>query len=255
MRKAAEAQIALANARGESVKMMEEELRKLRSGITSADEYGRKVKEVAGTTRGATKDMAGGWGQVSAATQQATQAAQEHQRQMAQKYGRAGQSESLSTLERGWAKDEKGNTIGQTKHNWLSIYNMVKSMGVSDAQAREIADKAYDSQGRYTGQLQREQMRSSYDSIDITEAARRAAEQIIRAGSGGGVNGAASGSAAAGGVAGARTTGTQPGGVATFVSNITIDGVMHKVNTADKESQQALEGLLRELAAGKASAA
>ena len=58
-----------------------------------------------------------------------------------------------------------------------------------------------------------------------------------------------------GGVVGARTTGTQPGGVATFVSNITIDGATHKVNTADKESQQTLEGLLRKLAAGKASAA
>ena len=240
-RKAAEAQIALANARGESVKMMDEELRKLRSGITSADEYGRKVKEVAGTTRSATKDMAGGWGQVTAATQQATQAAQEHQRQMAQKYGRAGQSESLSTLERGWGKNTDGQTVSAMESQESLNRRVAKLFGEQFIGNKDAIDAA-------NLKLKLDQIAkwgtSNLPGQNEWQAAVRAEyERLVAKLQGGG------------GVGGARTTGAQPGGVATFVSNITIDGATHKVNTADKESQQTLEALLRKLAAGKASAA
>ena len=240
-RKAAEAQIALANARGESVKMMDEELRKLRSGITSADEYGRKVKEVAGTTRSATKDMAGGWAQVTAATQQATQAAQEHQRQMAQKYGRAGQSESLSTLERGWGKNTDGQAASAMESQESLNRRVAKLFGEHNIGNKDAIDAA-------NLKLKLDQIAkwgtSNLPGQNEWQAAVRADyERLVAKLQGGG------------GVVGARTTGTQPGGVATFVSNITIDGATHKVNTADKESQQTLEGLLRKLAAGKGAAA
>jgi hypothetical protein len=173
---------------------------------------------------------------------------------MLQKYGRPGEGEDRRGLgegvERvgtdgyrnkdGWASDAKGNAIGQTKQTWLSIYNMVKGMGLSDEQARGIADQAYPN-GQYSSGLQRSMMRHATDSIDVTEAARRAAEKMIREGG------------SASGVAGADNSGT-PGAVAKVV-RVEFSGKSYDVDTSTPKGQQALDDLLRDMGRDKRRAA
>ena len=218
------------------------------------DEVGRATVNTANLTRSATGEMSGGWRDVAGATREATEAAREHQRQMLQKYGRPGEGEDRRGLgegvqrvgtdgfrnKDGWASDAKGNAIGQTKQTWLSIYNMVKGMGLSDEQARGIADQAYPN-GQYSSGLQRSMMRHATDSIDVTEAARRAAEKMIREG----------GSAA--GVAGANNSGT-PGAVAKVV-RVEFSGKSYDVDTSTPKGQQALDDLLRDMGRDKRRAA
>lgn len=208
--------------------------------IVAVNEAGSATVQTSDKAGQATDRMAQGWHQVTQATREAIEAAQAHQREMNKKYGRAGQSESLSKLERGWAKDESGNAIGQTKQTWLSIYNMVKGMGLSDEQARGIADQAYPN-GQYSSGLQKSMMRSATDSIDVTEAARRAAEKMIREGGN------------AGGVAGADNSGT-PGAVAKIV-RVEFSGKNYDVDTTTPKGQQALDELLRDMGRDKRRAA
>ena len=143
----------------------------------------------------------------------------------------------------GFSTDGKGGPrIGQEKPTWTSVYNMVKQMGLPDDQARNIADQAYNPDGSYNSGLQRSQMRGQWDSIDVYEAARRAAEKQTRA-AGGGTGGAS----AVAGTGAANDAAPSSGGGNNYVVNVTIDGRKRSINTKDQASQQALQDLVREL--------
>jgi len=151
----------------------------------------------------------------------------------------------------GFSTDANGKTIGATGYNWLSIYNMVKGLGVTDEQARGIADQAYNPDGSYNSGLQKAQKRNKYESIDVTEAARRAAEQIIRktVSTDTADTGASNSTSSSPGKTGpAGGSGASSGAVSTYVSNITLAGKTTAVKFADRSSQQAAEELLRSLA-------
>ena len=245
--KLAEAKLKEADAIRQSARVTEQAISNLRA---FGDEAGRAGDK----SRSATDKARDGWRDVAGATREATEAAREHQRQMLQKYGRPGEGEDRRGLgegvqrvgtdgfrnKDGWASDAKGNAIGQTKQTWLSIYNMVKGMGLSEQQARGIADQAYPN-GRYSSGLQQQEMRGQWDAIDVTEAARRAAERMIREG------GSAGGASAVAGTGAANDAAPSSGGGNNYVVNVTIDGRKRSINTKDQASQQALQDLVREL--------
>jgi hypothetical protein len=156
-----------------------------RGYTVAADEAGRATLKTADAATDATTTIGDGWRGVTHATNEAIAAADEYNRRSQHSSG----GELGPGVERigsgfrnkdGWASDAKGNTIGAVRQNWLGVYNFVKQMGLDDDQARSIADQAYDQNGNYSSGLQKSQMRSQWDSIDVLEAARRAAEKIIR---------------------------------------------------------------------------
>jgi tape measure domain-containing protein len=132
----------------------------------------------------------------------------------------------------GMVSDAKGNAITAAVPTWMSLFNYAKSLGITEQQARDIADQGFDQQGNYKQNLQRSQMRGSLDSIDIYEAARRAAENLLRE---------------------QTTQGGQQLGRSTTV-NINLNGQKTRVNVASQEDANALESLLRQLAADGARA-
>jgi hypothetical protein len=181
--------------------------------------------------------------------------------------------------------------VGPAK-SWLDIYNLVKNMGLSEEQAKGIADQAFDSQGRYKADLQRSQMTSALDSIDLTSAAKRAAEKIIRANASPGVvakkpaandsqdkpdsatkDSAAEKSRSTGGSSGMSTGGGNPataahtagasagpasmapnGGIASVV-RVEWDRRGYPVDTTTRDGREQLAQLLRDLGRDKLRAA
>lgn len=227
--KLAQAKLKEADAIAKSTRVTEQAIRNLRNFGDEAGRAGDKSKN-------ATDKARDGWGDVAGAAREAAQAAQEYKEKLGEGVERVG---SGYRNKDGMSSDASGKAIAVGRQTWLSIYQMVKGMGLSDEQARGIADKAYDSNGRYTGQLQREQMRSKYDGISVTEAARRAAEKIIRE----------SGSAA---VAGSNSNGT-PGSVAKVV-RVEFKGGNYDVDTSTGAGRAQLDRLLRDLGAAKGRA-
>ena len=275
--KLAEAKLKEADAIRQSARVTEQAISNLR---TFGDEAGRAGDK----SKSATDKIAGGWRDVANSVREATEAEKEHQRLMAQKYGRPGEGEKnifedgrLSSRgeqlgrgvveigsggsqfknKDGWASDAKGNAIGQTKQSWLSIYNMVKGMGLSEQQARGIADQAYPN-GRYSSGLQQQEMRGQWDAIDVTEAARRAAERMIREGgsAGGvaGVPGAGGAGGASGGASGSASSGVSSGRVASVI-RVEMGGARYDVDTTTAAGQQALQSLLSDIGRDRRRAA
>ena len=229
--KLAEAKLKEADAIRQSARVTEQAISNLRA---FGDEAGRAGDK----SRSATDKARDGWNEVADAADGATASARKYREQLGEGVERVG-TDGFRNKD-GWASDAKGNTIGQTKQTWLSIYNMVKGMGLSDEQARGIADQAYPN-GQYSSGLQRSMMRHATDSIDVTEAARRAAEKMIREGG------------SASGVAGANNSGT-PGAVAKVV-RVEFSGKSYDVDTSTPKGQQALDDLLRDMGRDKRRAA
>lgn len=264
--RAAEAEIALAKARGESTRMQEEYLNKVKSGAASLDEFTNKLRTAGEVGGKVATNLSSGWGGVATSIRQADNALSNYFKNLSnqQKVGQSeanrftegrtasnGEELGKGVLEIGssghyvnaqsMASDAKGNAITMGRQNWLSIFNQVKAMGLSEEQARKIASKAYDvNTGQYLQTLQREQKRGTWDSIDVTEAARRAAEAILRKGSGAlAVNDSSDAS------------GTSSTTSAKYVTNITIGGVKRSIKTADAASAQALKDVISQLADAK----
>ena len=153
----------------------------------------------------------------------------------------------------GFAVDEKGNTIGQERATWLSVFNMLKGMGIDEGQAREIAGQAYNADGTWNSALQSSQMRHQYDSIDVYEAARRAAEKIIRQ-DGTGVAGAAAP------VPGAKSS--EPpakpagqGGARNVNVSLNLNGKAFGTVRTDGDGERALQSMLGALQRAASAAA
>ena len=246
--KLSEAKLKEADAIRQSARVTEQAISNLRNFGDEAGRAGDKSKH-------ATDKARDGWSEVANSARDATRAAKEYKEQLAEGVERVG-TDGFRNKD-GWASDAKGNTIGQTKQTWLSIYNMVKGMGLSDEQARGIADQAYPN-GQYSSGLQKSMMRSATDSIDVTEAARRAAEKLIREGgnAGGvaGVPGAGGAGGASGGASGIASSGVSSGRVASVI-RVEMGGDRYDVDTSTDKGRGELERLLGAMGKAKRRAA
>ena len=246
--KLAEAKLKEADAIRQSARVTEQAISNLRA---FGDEAGRAGDK----SRSATDKARDGWNEVADAADGATASARKYREQLGEGVERVG-TDGFRNKD-GWASDAKGNTIGQTKQSWLSIYNMVKGMGLSEQQARGIADQAYPN-GRYSSGLQQQEMRGQWDAIDVTEAARRAAERMIREGgsAGGvaGVPGAGGAGGASGGASGSASSGVSSGRVASVI-RVEMGGARYDVDTTTAAGQQALQSLLSDIGRDRRRAA
>lgn len=77
---------------------------------------------------------------------------------------------------KGFSTDTTGQTVNMEMPTWLSAFNMAKSFGVDEANARMIADKYFDQQGNWRPGDQR-----GYETWSA--AVRRSAEEVVRSGS------------------------------------------------------------------------
>lgn len=199
-------------------------------GYTVAvDEAGKATLQTAQQTGQATNAMTAGWHQVTAATQQATAAAQEHQRQMDQRYGRAGQSESLGKIEGGWGKNADGQTatalesiesLNRRVAQLFGEQNIGNEDAIRAANLRLKLDQIEKyGTSNFPGQNAWQQA--------VREEYNRLADRLMGGGS-----------------------------ATTYVSNITLpSGRRRTVRAADRESQDTLADLVRELGDAKRRAA
>ena len=101
-------------------------------------------------------------------------------------------------------------------------------------------------------------MRGQWDAIDVTEAARRAAERMIREGgsAGGvaGVPGAGGAGGASGGASGSASSGVSSGRVASVI-RVEMGGARYDVDTTTAAGQQALQSLLSDIGRDRRRAA
>ena len=127
----------------------------------------------------------------------------------------------------------------------------------ADQQARGIADQAYPN-GQDSSGLQRAMMRSLTESIDVTEAARRAAEKLIREGGNAvgvaGVPGAGGAGGASGGASGIASSGVSSGRVASVI-RVEMGDDRYDVDTSTDRGRGELERLLGAMGKAKRRAA
>lgn len=74
---------------------------------------------------------------------------------------------------KGFSTDTTGQTVNMEMPSWLSAYNLAKSYGVDDSNARSIANKYFDQQGNWRPGDQR-----GYETWSA--AVRRSAEEVVR---------------------------------------------------------------------------
>ena len=276
--RAAEAQIMLAKARGESVKLMEEEIQKLKSGVTNVKEYESRVKDAAATTRTATGGMGRGWDGVAGSIGNATQKAKEYadyQKRMDDKYGRAGQGKAeqeaeadrkraqekkdadymASRFDPGLAKDMDGKVVGSVESEAQMNQRIAKLFGEGAIGMKEAIEAAnikikLDEAAKY-GVANVPGNQEFYTNLK-REFDRLSA---IVNDSGRGGNGAAVGKKKqqqeiekprSGGGMSATNQG------ASYTQNITLpSGEQTQARYADYESMKGMEQLLRQLQQGK----
>lgn len=231
-----EASIKVAEAKIKESAAIRDSARATETAISNLRNFGNEAGAAGDKSKGATDKARDGWNDVAEAADGATASARRYKETLGEGVERVGTSQYRN--KDGWASDAKGNTIGQTKQSWLSIYNQVKGMGLSDEQARGIADKAYPN-GRYSSQLQTENSAVGKESVDVTEAARRAAEKLIREGGKGGMG------------SGTSSSSTAP----SKVVRIEFGGRNYDVDTTTPSGQSALENLLRDIGRDKRRAA
>ena len=240
-----EASIKVAEAKIRESAAIRDSARSTEMAISNMRNFGNEAGAAGDKSKGATDKARDGWNEVAEAADGAASSARRYKETLGEGVERVG-ADGYRNKD-GWASDAKGNAIGQTKHSWLSIYNQVKQMGLTDEQARGIADKAYPN-GKYSAQLENENSMVGKESVDVTEAARRAAEKLIREGK----SGAMGGGAAPAPAGSAATTTPSSGGVRTGQTtvNINLGGVAYRVGT-DAAGARTLETVLRNLAADK----
>ena len=220
--KLADAEILVVKARGASVEFLQKEVNSLREN-TGATEANQKASGRAADAKFKESD----------ARAQNAQSLSEENDKLAEQNGllKAGASQYYNKA--GYASNPDGSVISAQIPSWMSLFNYAKSLGISEQQASDIADQGFDKQGNYKEQLQRTQMRSSYDSIDMYEAARRAAEKIIRE------------QPIAQAQPAAQTQARESSSGTAVVIN--INGASRRINVASQSDASALASLLAEL--------
>ena len=125
------------------------------------------------------------YGRLGAAAQQAAEAAlaaKEKELEMTERLMDAKQKEiDLENRRRnvdrdGFTLDKNGNRMEQLVETWMSTMNQLKNWGLDDAQARKIADKLFDENGKMRGL--NEYRRSDFDTF--SSILRRLAEEELR---------------------------------------------------------------------------
>ncbi|WOP15767.1 tape measure protein [Ottowia sp. SB7-C50] len=231
-----EASIKVAEAKIRESAAIRDSARSTEMAISNMRNFGNEAGAAGDKSKAATDKASEGWNDVAEAADGATASARRYKETLGDGVERVG-TDGYRNKD-GWASDAKGNAIGQTKQSWLSIYNQVKGMGLTDEQARGIADKAYPN-GKYSAQLQNENSAVGKESVDVTEAARRAAEKLIREGGKGGMG------------SGTSSSSTAP----SKVVRIEFGGRNYDVDTTTSSGQTALENLLRDIGRDKRRAA
>lgn len=268
------AKIAEAQAGAERIKLMEEELRRIKLLGDTGKEAGDKTRDAMREAADATGDVGDqadrSTGSLNKMSEAARKAAENMKRfssplgpdKYSRPKGRSGQELGEGVTEvgsggqfrnkDGWASDAKGNAIGMEVPTWLSLFNYAKGLGLSDEQARRIADRGFDAQGNYNPGLQNSNMRNPNDGIDIYEAVRREAEKIKRADGAGKVGSPKRGGEDEGDEPQERkrNTSRSTGGVRTLRLELG-GGTGTEVNMASDQDARRLEGFLSQLSTAK----
>lgn len=170
--KIAEAKILEAKARGQGVDILLREIQALREGTAAKESNAAAASKTSGSVDQEAQSRSKNADAIDRETD-----ALERQQKLGDGVRKSG-GEYVN--KEGFVSDKAGNRITAEMPSWMSLYNYAKGLGITEQQARDIADQGFDQQGNYKEQLQRTQMRSNVDSIDMYEAVRRAAEKLIR---------------------------------------------------------------------------
>lgn len=245
-----DASIKIAEAKLKEADAVRASTRVTQQAIENLKAFGDEAGKAGAAGEAAGHRVAAGWGVAAGSIREATAAQKEFAAEQDRKYGRAGQSESLSNLKSGAMSATQGVAT------WLSAYNQAKSYGLTEEEARSVAERAFPN-GIYANALQEQMKRSTMDYMDVTEAVRRASEEIIREGGGQVAANAKKEEPTA-------ATPTRPpvadstSGMAAptqYISNITIPGVASTTASfTDQASQNNVTALLQQLQTAKARA-
>lgn len=138
----------------------------------------------------------------------------------------------------GFATDSGGNTISASGPTYTSIYNQLKSRGLSDQQARSVAEEFVDGNGRVPFSNNPGQRKYGGPNSTIGFAVDRAAEKFLRNGTAG------------------QTTPSAPSGGSggSYTVNVNLNGQTTSINTASQSDAQNLVAIFSSLgsAAGRA---
>lgn len=212
----------------------------------------------------ATDKAAAGWRSAAASAREASQAAAEYQQRIAQKYGRAGQSPSLSTI------DRDAPIASQGVWSRSLIIDYLKQSGLEEKLAEDLAKQFVNADGsvdyeasgaqkKWGGQFSTlsEALGKMVDFYKYNDSGKHEARERLRY-----LNGADEAPADRvpttaprerdqdrEGGGGSPGSGMSAG--ATYVSNITVDGRQRSVRYADRSSQLTGDALIRELAQAK----
>ena len=282
--RAAQAQIMLSKARGESVKLMEEELNKIRMGVSGIGEYERSTKSAANTTREATASMGKGWQGVAGNIGNAQQKAEEYakfQQYLQDKYGRPGESAGQKKAEadrdrkkqeqddafmasrfaQGWAKDGEGKVISAVESEAQMNQRIAKLFGDGAIGMKEAIDAAnikikldeadqygvanLPGNGEYYANLRKEFARLS--ALVIASGKSGNGTAVGRPAQADKANAPKSSGTSSGGGSGISTgSGNGSGGGNQYVTYLTVDGTQRRADFKDAKSQSSVDDFLRQ---------
>ncbi|MBS0505810.1 MAG: hypothetical protein JSR53_00345 [Proteobacteria bacterium] len=109
--RAAEAQIRVAEAHGKGVELQKELLHQIRMGVGGLDDFSRAAGRAGDASHKAAGGIAGDWGGVASSINTASQALQDYQKRMQDKYGRPGDGQK-GLFEEG-RKSTRGEDLGK----------------------------------------------------------------------------------------------------------------------------------------------
>lgn len=290
--KAAEAELALAKARGQGVQLMEEQLQKMRAGITSVGEYEQSTRQAGETTVNATRKMRDGWSGVGGSIGQASEELRKYQERMAQKYGAPGAGEkgrfedgrysskgeelgkgvieigsggSQFQNAQGWSSDAKGNIMGvmesqaelnQRVARLFGEQNIGNQDAIDAANIKLRLDAAAEHGVSPWAQKYFADLKAEYDRLALKlMGGGNVAKAKDTESEESDEDATASDTSAARRSRSGKSSSSGASGSRTYISNITFGNSTTSLRLADSDSQDALESLLGQLARAKGVAA
>lgn len=269
------ASIKLAEAKLKEADAIDKSTRVTKQAIENLRLFGREAGQAGEHGHGAGERVAAGWKSAAGAIGSASQALQDYQQRMKEKYGRPGEGDPQEQLgegvqkvgsgyrnKDGFTSDAKGNVQQQFVWTRSTIIDYLKQSGLDEQLAARLSEQFLQSDGTVGYKASAAQLQWGGKYSTLAEALGKMAEYYKYNDSGKHEAAqmleyertknsarptstpAAPGRSSSGGVSGSSSG-------ASYVSNITINGQRRTVNFADRQSQMDGEALIRALAEGK----